>query len=91
MEIVDLRSLVDGDMLLEESFKTKVSEVDWSQYAGKKTLIRGCSDIIIPTWAYMMVSAKLAEHATVIRYGNEHSNLVIYRKSKVANPVNKKD
>lgn len=82
MEIVDLRSLVDGDILVEESFKAKVAEIDWSQYADKKTLIRGCSDILIPTWAYMMVAARLAEFAAVIRYGNEHSNLVIHRKNK---------
>lgn len=80
MEIVDLRTLVDGDILLEEQFKAKVSEIDWSQYSGKKTLIRGCSEILIPTWAYMMVAAKLAEYSPVVRYGNEHSNLVVYRK-----------
>lgn len=80
MEVVDISSFVDGDLLEEESFVARVESFDWTKFAGKKVLVRGCADIIIPTWAYMMVTAKLAGVADKIRYGNEHSNLVVFRK-----------
>ena len=80
MDVVDISSFVEGEILEEDSFVARVESFDWSQFSGKKVLIRGCADIIIPTWAYMMVAAKLAGVADKIRYGNEHSNLVIFRK-----------
>jgi Protein of unknown function (DUF2480) len=82
LEIVDIKSFVDGDMLIESDFVARIESHDWSQYQDKMVLIRGCSDIIIPTWAYMSVTAKLAGFAKNIRYGNEHSNLVVYRRPK---------
>lgn len=82
MEIVDIKSFVDGDILVEGEFLEKLKAHDWCQYQDKMVLIRGCSDIIIPTWAYMAVTARLVEFAKNIRYGNEHSNLVVYRRAK---------
>jgi len=82
LEIVDIKSLVDGDLLVESDFVEKLKGHDWSRYQDKMVLIRGCSDIIIPTWAYMAVTARLAGYAKNIRYGNEHSNLVVYRRAK---------
>ena len=80
MDVIDISRFVEGDILEEQSFVKRVNEHDWSQYTGKKVLVRGCSDIIIPTWAYMMITGKLAGVADKIRYGNEHSNLVVYRR-----------
>jgi Protein of unknown function (DUF2480) len=82
LEIVDIKSFIDGDLLVESEFLQNIEGRDWSQFQDKMVLIRGCSDIIIPTWAYMSVTAKLAGFAKSIRYGNEHSNLVIYRRPK---------
>lgn len=82
MDIVDIKSFVTGDMLVERDFLEQLKAHDWSQYQDNMVLIRGCSDIIIPTWAYMAVTARLVGYAKNIRYGNEHSNLVVYRRDK---------
>ncbi len=86
MKIVDIKSFVDGDILIESEFLNKIEDYDWSQFQDEMVLIRGCSDIIIPTWAYMSVTAKLSGLAKNIRYGNEHSNIVVFRRSKTLTP-----
>ncbi len=82
VKTIDLKTFVTGDMLIESEFLTKTEDHDWGQYQDEMVLIRGCSDIIIHTWAYMTVAARLAGVAKTIRYGNEHSNLTIYRHAK---------
>ncbi len=84
MEIVDIKSFVDGPILVEKDFLAKIDTFNWEKYRGEKALVRGCSDIVIPTWAYMVVASRLSEVASSIRYGNEHSNIVIYRRAKSA-------
>ena len=83
MIVVDIKDFTNGEILIEKDFQLKVEEHAWSSYADKKVLVRGCSDIIIPPWAYMVIAGKLAGHADKIRFGNEHSNIVVYRKPKV--------
>ncbi len=80
MEIVDIATFIEGEILIEREFTEKVSAYDWETLRGKKVLVRGCGDTPIPTWAYMLITGKLADVADKVRYGNEHSNIVVYRK-----------
>ena len=81
MEIVDLTSFMSGEILLETEFIEKIKDSDWDRYQDKHVLVRGCGEAPLPIWAFMMISAKLAPVAKTVRYGNEHSNIVIYRRS----------
>lgn len=81
MEIVDLTSFVSGEILLETEFVENIKDSDWDRYQDKNVLVRGCGEAPLPIWAFMMISAKLTPVAKTIRYGNEHSNIVIYRRS----------
>jgi hypothetical protein len=79
-EVVDPQSFVDDGFFREGEFQQRVEAHDWSVYADRQVLIRGCGDAIVPPWAFMVLTAKLASYAKSIRYGNEHSNLVVYRR-----------
>lgn len=52
---------------------------DWEQYRDKRVLVRGCGDMIVPPWAYMAITARLAGIARSVRYGNEHDNILVYK------------
>ena len=77
--ILDPKEFMTEGILLEDAFLEQASTYNWAQFAGKKVLVRGCSSTIIPPWVYMYITARLTGVARSIRFGNEHSNVVVYR------------
>lgn len=63
-------------------FKSVIDEHDWSQYAGKRVLLKGCSDKSIPASAYMYATEKLVKFAERIMYGEACSFVPVWRKTK---------
>ena len=82
MRSLDISQFAEGGIIREESFRRGVENFDWKQFQGKRVLIAGCAQIPIPTWAYMMVTAKLAQFADSINYGEVTAPLTIYTKEK---------
>jgi len=62
-------NLFHGLMLREKDFREFVKEHDWSQYQDKHIAVICSSDAIVPTWAYMLLSNKLAPYARTIVFG----------------------
>lgn len=63
-------NLFHGLMLRERDFREFVKGHDWASYTGKHVAI-GCSaDAIVPTWAYMLLSSKLAPYAASVVFGS---------------------
>jgi len=57
---IDLADFMDGGFLLrEKAFRTRLKELDWTQYAGHHVGIFCSTDAIVPTWAYMLVASYL--------------------------------
>ena len=56
--------------LKEKDFREFVKEHDWSQYQDKFVAIHCSVDAIVPTWAYMLLTTKLAPFARKIVFGN---------------------
>ena len=52
METIYLEDFLDEGLLRESSFREKVDRINWSKYSNKRVMIKGCTDIPIPTWAY---------------------------------------
>jgi len=71
--------LTEG-ILKEQPFREKMQHIDWTQYANKNVVIRGCSDTHIPTWAFMAISAHLAPHARHILFGEHRRAVSIYKR-----------
>ena len=65
--------LYEGFLLKEKDFRDWVKSHDWSQYENCYVAI-GCSaDAIVPTWAYMLITAKLSGKARDVVFGNIQS------------------
>ena len=78
METVHLDDfLVDG-ILKEKPFREKVKQTDWSNFKNKRVLIKGCTDVPVPTWAYLIITAQLSQSAKRIYFGELRSAVKIY-------------
>jgi len=82
METIFLNDFLDGEILREKVFREKVTKVDWSQYTDKRVLIKGCSEVPIPTWAYLIITAELAQFVKRIYFGELRSAVKIFAKDQ---------
>jgi len=62
--------LLEGIVLKENDFRTKVKNHDWSQYQDKFVALYCETDAIIPGWAYLLVSLQLAPFTRKVVVGN---------------------
>jgi len=53
--------LWEGLILKEKDFRLWIKEHDWSEYQKKAVFIFCSADAIVPVWAYMLITSKLAE------------------------------
>ncbi|MES2587432.1 MAG: DUF2480 family protein [Bacteroidota bacterium] len=59
LEIDIAAQLWQGFVLKEKDFREYIQKNDWSIYSNKNVFIHCSADAIVPTWAYMLVAAKL--------------------------------
>lgn len=85
----DLRDYISQSegIFKEKEFRRAIREEDWSRFRGKRVLIKGCGNgLILPTWAFMVVTAHLLPYAKNILYGDECAPITISK-----NPVSPQD
>ena len=80
METIIIDNFLSDGILIEKKFRENIDSIDWEKYKNHNVLIKGCSQAIIPTWAYLIITAKLVNHANNIYYGDNRSAIKIYRK-----------
>ena len=69
--LYDLKeNLFMGMILKEKDFREFIKSHDWSLYLNKLVAITCSEEVIIPTWAYMLLSTKLQPFARKIVFGN---------------------
>ena len=88
METILLDDFVDGGIIREKSFRQKVAEMDFEQYRDQKVIIKGCADVVIPTWAYLILTARLAQVAEKLYYGEPRYAVNIFNKKGLKNGKN---
>ncbi len=88
LAVLDPKEFTDNGMFTEDGFLAASEAYNFDRFAGQQVLIRGCADIPIPPWAYMHLTARLVGIAKIIRFGNEHDNIAVYRAKK---PVAKEE
>ena len=81
VKIIDLNDFLSSGILKEKKFKEKIETIDWKKYSDKRVLIKGCASVPIPTWAYMMLTAKLTLFAKQVMYGELCSAYLIFNKN----------
>ena len=80
METIYLNDFLDDGILKEKIFREKVANIDWSKYSDKRVLIKGCSEVPIPTWAYLILTAELAQFVKRIYFCELRSAVKIFIK-----------
>ncbi len=67
----DLKPALFQEILLrEKDFRQYLKDFDWEIYRGKNVNVTCSSDAIIPSWAYMLVAAKLSNVANILTIGD---------------------
>lgn len=68
---LDIKQWLFEELILKEKlFRDHMANHDWSVYNGRHVAVNCSADAIIPTWAYMLVGSKLADHAASVYFGN---------------------
>ena len=83
MKTILLDDFVDGGIIREKSFRKKVAEMDFEQYRDQKVIIKGCADVVIPTWAYLILTANLAQVAEKLYYGEPRYAVKIFNRKEL--------
>jgi hypothetical protein len=69
--LFDIRSLLFQELILrEKDFRDFIKTHDWSQYANKYVAITCSADAVVPTWAYMLLTASLQPYASSVIFGS---------------------
>lgn len=63
-------------------FKTALDQLDVSQFADKKIVVKGCGHLPVPDFAYVEITRRLRPVASSIMYGEPCSTVPLYKKPK---------
>lgn len=68
---VDISQWLDqGFILREKEFRTSLESHNWEQYHGCYVAVNCSTDAIVPAWAYMLFTVKVASFAKKVVIGN---------------------
>ena len=70
----DLKPWLFQELILKETdFREHVKNHDWSQYQDQFVAITCSADVIIPSWAFLMIAIALEPYAKKAVYGNQET------------------
>lgn len=81
METILLEDFLDGGIIKEKSFREKINLMDFSTFSNKKVIIKGCAGVPVPTWAYLIIVANVAQVADKIYFGEPRHAVKIFNRS----------
>lgn len=68
--LLDIREQLYQDLIIKEKdFREFIKQHDWTQYQGKFVAVHCSVDVIIPTWAFMLLAIALQPFAQRVIYG----------------------
>ena len=77
MKELSLEDFLNKGIIQEKDFRKKIENYNWKKFSNNKVLIKGCASVPIPTWAYLIITAKLVKYADKIYYGDNRSAIKI--------------
>lgn len=80
MENISLDDFLYNGIIQEKNFREKVKNINWNKFSGKKVMIKGCAQVAVPTWAYLMIVSNLSQYADRIYFGEPCSAVEIFKK-----------
>ena len=82
METILLDDFIDEGIIREKSFREKINNMDFNKFANLKVIIKGCAGVTVPTWAYLIIVAQLAQVADKIYFGEPRYAVKIFNRNK---------
>ena len=82
METILLDDFIDEGIIREKSFREKINNMDFNKFANQKVIIKGCAGVTVPTWAYLIIVAQLAQVADKIYFGEPRYAVKIFNRIK---------
>lgn len=70
------------EQFAEIAYLKKLATLDPNDYAGKRLVIKGCSDKPVPASAYLEITRRLQPVAQSIMFGEPCSTVPVYKKAK---------
>ena len=83
METILLDDFLDNGIIREKSFRKMVNDLDFNRFYNKKVIIKGCASVTVPTWAYLIIVARVAQVADKLYYGEPRHAVKVFDKSKI--------
>ena len=83
METILLDDFLDDGIIREKSFRKMVDDIDFKNYSNKKVIIKGCASVAVPTWAYLIIVARVAQVADKLYYGEPRHAVKVFDKTKI--------
>ena len=83
METILLDDFLDNGIIREKSFRKMVDDMDFKNYSNKKVIIKGCASVAVPTWAYLIIVARVAQVADKLYYGEPRHAVKVFDKTKI--------
>ncbi len=68
--------------LEKEVLRLKLNEIDYDQFQNAKIVIKGCSDLSHPEFAFTEITHKMMPYVSSIMYGEPCSTVPIYKAPK---------
>jgi|TARA_B110000263_G_scaffold67687_1_gene58567 hypothetical protein len=82
MKTILLDDFIDEGIIREKSFREKIKKVDFNKFVNQKVIIKGCAGVTVPTWAYLIIVAQLAQVADKIYFGEPRYAVKIFNRDK---------
>jgi hypothetical protein len=70
------------EQFVELAFLKKLAALDLSSYAGKRIVVKGCSDRPVPSSAYLDITRRLQPIARSILFGEPCSTVPVYKQAR---------
>ena len=64
------------------SYQQTLAEIDFTQYEGKRIVIKGCSNKPVPPFAYAELTRLLRPHAQSIMFGEACSTVPVFKRPR---------
>lgn len=78
MKEFNIEQLLNEPILREKQYREILRNIDWEVYRDQKIIIKGCSKIEIPTWAYLLAMSYLMNVAKSISYGEPCAAIPVF-------------
>lgn len=66
--------------ILKEEIIDNIKKINPNEYVGKRVVVKGCGEKIIPEYAYLEISKKLIPVVQSMMYGEPCSTVPVYKK-----------